>query len=82
MKVVEARTDGVDYLLHVHRNEPGEVLSEPKIEEVLKELGIEAKITVTGHDGIHIVVMTSNAPSIEKIQELCKRIPLIETTIL
>jgi len=82
MEVKEIRTNGVDYHLHVHRSEDSEVLEELNINVVLKELEINGKITVTGWKGIHLVIITSDSPSMEKIYELCREIRLIETISL
>lgn len=40
MKVTEARTNGVNYQLHIHCSEEGEILSEPKIEKAMEVLGL------------------------------------------
>jgi len=82
MNVKEIRSNGVDYHIHVHRNKDGEILDELSIKCILEELDITADITVTGWEGIHLVIMTSSSPSIKKVKELCKGIDGIETLAL
>jgi hypothetical protein len=74
MKVEEARTDGKNYQLHVHRSVDGEVLSDDNINNAMKDSGISGSHVITGWKGIHFVVTTSNCPSIDQVRLFCQKI--------
>lgn len=78
MKVREVRTNGDNYHLHVFKSKDGEVLSIPRLANTMKTSGIIGEIEITGWKGIHLVIMTSNNPSLEKIHVLCKKIKRME----
>lgn len=77
MKVIEARTNGTNYQLHVHRSESPEILNDSNIERIMEECGILGYLTITGWRGIHFVVTTSNSPSMDKIILFCQEIQKI-----
>ena len=68
------RTNGENFVLHVYQTEDKEVLDRHKIKTVLKGLEIEAYITISKYNKIHLVIVTQNNPSPEKIKKMCEKI--------
>lgn len=82
MKVDGAQTDGSNYQLHVYQSVEDEVLDEIKVDEAMKLSEISGKIEITGWNGIHFVITTTNSPSLEKIHLFCSKIKKIEPFVL
>lgn len=74
MIVAEARTDGQNYQIHIHRSVSEEILNEGVIEDAMQKCGICGELTITGWDGIHYVITTFNCPSLEQVQRLAEDI--------
>lgn len=82
MEVKEARTDGQNYHLHVFQSDKDEILSIPKLEAIMRGSDVTGEIEITGWKGIHLVILTSNNPSVEKFRSLCKEIKKADPLLL
>lgn len=78
MKVKEVRTKNGNYMLRVYANkESFDVIDEPQIVVVAKGLNIDTKLSITGQEGIHLILVTTNQPSLDAVRLLVRGIEKI-----
>ncbi len=68
MEATEARTNGENFQIHIHRSVPEEILIDVALEDAMGKCGISGTLDITGWDGVHFVLTTDNCPSLEQVR--------------